>query len=269
MPADNLYGEGAQLLSGATQASSEMARTKAEGDRTTAEAGSQAAGRLSEQRLQSQRAHAAIQQIDEQAIMNGHMMKITPNVALGLAKETKDPEWLKAIGQTMPTGFVLGNMKLSMEKEMKARAPKISQYNDNGKIRHTVVYQDEDGNIQQLLLDPGMTPEQLNKGKGGGRGGKNAEETMNFRQKQQFIRSYESRKKQYDKDTEFATDTGKFADDKQWLDDNRDTYDGVVKTMAKGGSGGAGGPAPKPSGGSADNKDAGGTPNLDSIFEGL
>lgn len=90
--ADNLYGQGAQLLESSGRQSSDMQQQDIERQKTTVQAGSEANANLARQHLE---------QMDIDAKMKGEMLTISPQLALGLVKHTGDKSWLQAVGQSM------------------------------------------------------------------------------------------------------------------------------------------------------------------------
>jgi hypothetical protein len=128
------------------------------------------------------------------------------------------------------------------------KAPKVTQiYDANGRIRHAVVYTDEDGNEQQLMLDQGITPENLNKGKGGGKkGGSGSDDSL--KKMKEFNRAYEKARSEISDPSKAgqmkATDSKGFEEKMQWLKDNQDQYDANIKALGKGGGAEIPGQAP-------------------------
>jgi len=248
----DLYGAGANLLEGSVQAAGNIAKQKQASTDSAVQPGEEAGKQLGDLQRQKMAQDAAMKL--KQMEMND-TIEVSPQIALGLAKNTGDKGWLQSVGQRMRPDVMLGLYTHGMAVSASKKSPKVTQiYDANGKIRHAVVYQDEEGNVQQLMLDEGITPEALNKGKGGGRGGsKKGDDT--FKNKKEFNRAYEKLRAVYDdpmkaKETQ-VSNPEKYSQDQQWLKDNQDQYDKNVREMGK--SGGA--PA-KASGSSADPGDA-------------
>lgn len=251
MPAPGtLFGEATQALEGASQTaiSQNQIAQKDRGD--TIQAGESAgAGNNAASREQSaQQAAQKMEQMKTEAMLKGEMITITPQLALGLVKNTGEKDWLQSVGQSMRADVYTGLYTHGMALANAKKAPKITQINDaNGKIRHAVVYTDEEGNQQQLMLDAGMTPEQLHPDRSKGKGATDP----NFKKNQQFIKSYESARKELS-DPIRAKELEKLNPDDyrektQWLKDNQDQYDQLIKGMGKAG---APEPAKSPSAGS-------------------
>lgn len=242
----SLYGEGAQLLEGSAQTQTDTAKLEQAKTDTTVEAGKASGAQLgeTERQISSQQATMALEKMKASDKMQGKVVTITPQIALGMAKNTGDPSWMQAIGQDMRSDVLMSLYTHGIKLDQAKKAPKITQvYDANGKIRHAVVYTDEQGNIQQLILDAGITPENLNKGKGGkgGRGGAGKDpEEMSFKEKKAFIDMYQKRRAEYS-DPMRSEDIKKrnpekYNQDQQWLKDNLDTNDQILKSMGQGGA---------------------------------
>lgn len=184
MPAPgSLYGEGAQLLDSAGTQASNIAKERQAATDTTVKAGESAGANLSAERTQisSQQAQMALKKME----LSENHVEITPQLALGLARTTGDKSWIEAIGQTMRADVYTGLYTHGIEQAYAKRSPKITQvYDENGKIRHAVVYTDEQGNPQQLMLDAGITPDKLHPHKPSGSGD-------DFKKNKEFMKSHE------------------------------------------------------------------------------
>ncbi len=261
MPAPgSLYGEGAQLLEGAATTQAQAGELEQKKTAAQLDVGKSASSELTGEREQisGQQATMALEKLKASEKMQGKVTTITPQIALGLAKNTGDKEWMSAIGQDMRTDVLLGMYTHGMTVAQQKKQPKITQiYDKSGKIRHAVVYTDEQGNQQEMLLDEGMTPEALNKGKNVGRGGKGgAGGSDEFKNKKEFIANYQKRRNELAdpmraKDLK-SSNPQKYEQDQQFLQDYKDQYDKDIKEMSQGGSSGSeGSPAPSPGGGKA------------------
>ena len=257
---DTAFGASAELLGEAGQTELGVSKLKTEQTGQTMDAGVQASTQMGEDRRQGtfdqkQKAAQALAKFKAQQAMQGKLVTITPQIALGMVKNTGDKEWLAAVGQQMEAPVLMSLYTHGIKTDQAKKAPKITQiYDDDGKVRHAVVYTDEDGNQQQLLLDKGMTPEQLNKGKGGkGKAGSGGDDT--FKKNKQFLTEYDKRKAEYSDPLKAhevqKSDPKRYDEDMQWLKDNQDTYDSLTKQMGK--AGGGGGAAPDAGGGQQDN----------------
>lgn len=248
----SMYGEGAQLLEGAAQTQGKTQELQQEKTNMLVKSGDQASANLAGERQQISGQQAAMAL--EKMKASEEQMTITPQIALGLAKNTGDKEWMKAIGTKLRSDVLLGLYTHGMTLAAQKRSPKISQiYDQSGKIRHAVVYTDEDGNMQSLMLDQGITPKTLNEGKhapGRPKGGSGGSDE--FKNKKEFNRAYEKRRSEYadpiKADEVKKTNPEKYDEDIQWLKDNQDTYDTNVRGMGKGG-GAEGAPEPTAGGG--------------------
>lgn len=96
---DNLYGEGASLLQAAGNQATANAQTRQAGTETTVKAGEAAGAQLGDTQRQQQAQQAA--QALEVMKQKFDTVEITPQLALGLVRNTGDREWMKSIGQRM------------------------------------------------------------------------------------------------------------------------------------------------------------------------
>lgn len=239
----DLYGEGASLLQASGNQAANIAQTRQATTDTTVKAGEAAGAQVGEtqRQISAQQATMALEKMKASEKMQGKVLTITPQIALGLAKNTGDREWMQAVGQDMRSDVLLGLYTHGMSLQQAKKAPKVTQiYDGNGKIRHAVVYTDEQGNIQQLMLDEGIAPEALNKGKGGGAKKTGAAKDDTFKKQKEFNRAYEKLRSVYDdpmkaQETKIAN-PDKYNQDLQWLKDNQDQYDQNVRAMGKAGS---------------------------------
>lgn len=257
--ADTLYPAAGQLLQGSAQTALGNAELEQKKTQTTVQAGEAASSELGADRRQmsSQQAQQKLVQMQAEARLKGEMITITPQLALGLVKNTGDKGWLQAAGQSMRADVYTSLYTHGMDLAYAKKAPKITQiYDENGKIRHAVVYTDEQGNQQQLMLDAGMTPEKLHPQRpGAGRAG--AANSMDFKKNQQFIRSYEKARGEMADPARASqlksTNPDSYTEKTQWIKDNQDKYDSIVKSMGNAGSGGAAAPAAGGGGAAPDN----------------
>ncbi len=243
---ETLFGQSAQLLEAAGQKQTQEGAQEAKAEEIGARAGEAASSEIGADRRQKAGAMDAqkLQAIKGQMDQAENMVTLTPQLALGMVKNTGDKEWMKAIGQKMRADVMMSFYTHGIKTEQAKKAPHVTQiYDENGKVRHAVVYTDEDGNTQQLTLDAGMTPDQLNKGKGGkGKGGK--EDDTDFKKNKVFLSEYDRRKAEYSdpikaKEAQDA-DPAKYAEDIQWLKDKRDKYDKITSAMGDVGAGAEG-----------------------------
>src|SRR4051812_3609412 len=100
MPAPGtLFGEATQALEGASQTADSANQLKEKSREASMASGDEAGKNLSAQQITE--LHG---KLDQQA----NMMTITPQIALGLMRNTGDKEWLQAVGKPMRSDVVLG-----------------------------------------------------------------------------------------------------------------------------------------------------------------
>jgi len=256
---DNLFGTAAGLLEGAGQQQLEEKKVEQVPQSEGVKAGESAAGNISAEKQTAMSGQQAQQLavLKDKLDQASNMMTITPQVALGMVKNTGDKEWMKAIGQKMRADVVLGMYTHGIKLNQAKKAPKVTQiYDKDGKVRHSVVYTDEDGNEQQLMLDEGMTPDQLNKGKGGkSKSGSGSDDSL--KKMKEFNRAYEKARSEISDPSKAAqlqaTNPESFKEKSQWLKDNQDQYDANIKALGKGGGAAIPGAAAPAGEGGADN----------------
>lgn len=245
MPAPgSMYGEAAQLLEGAAQTGVANTGSDIKRNDTIVDAGNKAAAEAGASQRQSDQGRAAMAL--EAIKAKEKMVTITPQIALGLAKNTGDKAWLEAIGQDMRPDALLGLYSHGMALEQAKKAPKITQvYGADGKVRHAVVFTDDQGNVQQHLLDEGMKPTAFHPTAGG------PKDTSLSKADKQFMSSHE-------KDAAFFGDAAKSeqlkaTNPEEWNRrhdtylTNQDRYAQLREGLGKGGAapaGGGGPPAP-------------------------
>lgn len=180
----------------------------------------------------------AVERLKQMEAME-NKIEITPQLALGLVKNTGDKDWLSAVGQRMRADVYTALYTHGMAVNQSKRAPKVTQiYDEKGKIRHAVIYTDDQGNIQQLPLDTGFTPEQLHPPKPGT--GTSPEDKKN----KEFMRSHEKQAALFNDPVK--SKQLKAMDPEQWnmqheeYMKDQDRYDKLKTSLGKGGGGPAG-----------------------------
>ena len=249
MADQGLWAEAGQLQGQATQAAQKNAELEQHPNDVAAESGRAASQQIGEDRRQKQGAQNDQQylQLQDKLQRAQNMMEITPQIALGLVKNTGDKEWMKAVGQKMRSDVVLGMYTHGIKAEQVKRAPRITElYNADGTIQHGVVYTDENGQQQTLPLDPGMSADKLYKAKNAGRsGGAGKADDLSFKKMKEFNRAYEKMRTDMSDPTKAAelkaTNPDKFSENTQFLKDNEDQYDANLKALGKGGGAPVGG----------------------------
>ena len=248
--ADTLFENATQMMGVAQQGQDAQLDQRQDAQNAKAgQEGASEAGATQRQKMSAQDAQK-LEVLKSQLDRAQNMVDITPQIALGLVKNTGDKEWMKAVGTKMPAPVLMGMYTHGIRTDQAKRAPKITQiYDDDGKVKHAVVYTDDDGNIQQLPLDSGISPEKLHQ-KSPGKGSKT--DSPDFKNKEAFKKSYEKWVSQISgtNGTQLkATDPDGYAKIKQQVDDYRDKYDSVIKGESTGGSGED--PAPASGGGAS------------------
>jgi hypothetical protein len=228
--ADELFTAGAGLLKGAADtATGQEAQIKDTG----AKQGMQASSELGADRRQmsSQQAQIALEKLKNAE----DQVTITPQIALGLVKNTGNKEWLSAIGTKMRSDMLLGIYTAESKRRYQ---PKLTQtYDKDGTVRHVLITPDEEGNPTEWYLDSGMNADKLHPGKGG-KGGAGGDDT--FKKNKEFLAQYNKRRAEYSdpiKAKEIQqTNPDKYGEDQQWLKDNMDQYDKLTRGMGKAGA---------------------------------
>lgn len=237
--AETLYPAGAQLLEGAAQTATAQSGQQVEREKIAA---------TQEQSQQKNMVDLVNSHLDRQA----NQVTITPQIALGLVKNTGDKSWLEAVGQPMRADVMLGLYQYGMRVKNSKYTPKITDtYTKDGKVQKALAWVDPDTEQPMMYtLGEGMSPEKLHPGKGKGSG---AGADDDFKKKKTFIHEYEKRRMEYSDPIKAQeaqkTNPEKYEEDIQWLKDNRDDYDSAIKMMSGRGTGGAA-PAAGGSGGS-------------------
>jgi hypothetical protein len=257
MPAPGtLFGEATQALEGASstaQQTNEIAQkdrsnTIQAGEAAGAEVGAtgrQAAGAQDAQKLAE--LHSKLNQAE-------NMFTMTAQIASGLTKNTGDPEWFKSVGQPMRADVAMSLYTHGMALANEKKSPKVTlTYGKDGKVSHTLVWQDADGNPQQVQLDEGAASEVLNKGKGGGKKGGVGGSDEELKKMKEFNRAYEKARAEVADPARAAqlkaTNPDDFSSKQQFLKDNQDQYDANIKALGKGGGAAVPGAAPAAGGG--------------------
>src|SRR5579864_6452652 len=101
MPGDTLFPESAELLGQAGAQTSRNAEVGSKAQEQTIQAGDRGADRTQNtaEFQQRQAAQKKLQQYKMMQAAQGKMTTISPQIALGLVKNTGDKEWMKSIGQ--------------------------------------------------------------------------------------------------------------------------------------------------------------------------
>lgn len=242
--ADTLYPESAQLLGGASRSAGDNADRSQKDSQFAASAGeANSAGLPDLKDISGQQAAQKLEQLKRLGV------QITPQMALGLFNINKDdPNFMTLSGSHMDPHMLLGWTALEYKKQFEKMKSKVVQvYGKDGKIQHAVLVPDENGGPPtQYILDEGMNASHLHpKGSGKGSGGPKDE---TFKKNQQFIKSYEKARGEIADPARAAqlkaTNPDSYTEKTQWLKDNQDQYDTLVKEMGQAGATGAPGGTP-------------------------
>lgn len=107
---ETLFGAGAQLLESSAGTASDINKQKQEATKTTVDAGASAGSEIGARQRQQMSGQQAqqLEMLKSKLTQQENLMTITPQIALGLAKHSKNPDWLKAVGTQMRSDVVLG-----------------------------------------------------------------------------------------------------------------------------------------------------------------
>ena len=258
MPAPGtLFGEATQALEGASSTAQKTNEIAQKDRSNTIKAGEAAGGEVGASGRQAAGAQDAQKLAELHSKLNQaeNMFTVTPQIALGLVKNTGDKSWLEAVGKPIRADVFSALYTHGMALANEKKSPKVTlTYGKDGKVSHTLVWQDADGNPQQIQLDQGMATKLLNEGKGGGKkGGDSSSEEL--KKMKEFNRAYEKARAEisdpFKAKTLQMTNPEKFAQSEQWLKDNQDQYDANIKALGKGGGAAVGGGGAPAAGGGA------------------
>jgi len=258
MPNDTLFEAGAGLLKGAAATVSDTNQQSLDQQRITSEAGSKASDRVSEEAKSKQAALMALKKIDEQGLAQGHTFIMSPQVAVGLMQDDKDPSWLKMIGQPVPTGLVLGKMKGDFQMKLdKMKAPKEFNFKVGDKTVPGAMHWNEDTQSWDLqqLGEGGQTFSPTARGldtpasrkKGAGKGSKDQLDKDKV-----WLKEYDANKKWLTSDEARHVKNNNPEEYKRrsaWVEDNTPKFDEVTRRLEDSGetpSPDSGGAAPSP-----------------------
>ena len=234
--ADTLFPAAGQLLEGAANTNTQTNDLLQKQKQLTSNQGQSAGSEVgaNERQMSSQEAAQKLKQMELQDTIN-----ITPQIALGLAKNTGDPSWMQAVGTPIRPDVMLVLYTHGMAVNNSKKSPKVTQvYDADGKVRHAVVYTDEEGNVQQHVIDEGMTPEKLHPGKPG------AAKDTSQKKSEAFMKAHEKQAALFNNAS--ASQQLKATDPEQWNREHeeylkdQDRYDQLKTSMGTGG----GSPAP-------------------------
>jgi hypothetical protein len=257
---DTLFGQSAQMMGVASEAQAQEKSLDQRKQESTMKAGEAASSEIGADRRQKMSAEEQQKLLQQKAMLDQaeNMITITPQLALGLTKNTGEKDWLTAVGQKMRADVYTGLYTHGMALANAKKSPKVTlTYDKNGNVSHTLVWQDEDGNPQQIQLDEGSASKLLNEGKGGGRkgGSRSSEDADKLKKMKEFNRAYEKARSEISDPARAAqlkaTNPDSFSSKEQWLKDNQDQYDANIKSLGKGGGAAVPGAEPAAAGGGA------------------
>lgn len=242
----SLYTAGAGLLEAAGGQASNIARTNQDATNTTVQAGNAASSELGAERRQMSAQDAQLQIKKMEVAEN--QVEITPQLALGLVKNTGEKDWLKATGTRMRADVLMSLYTHGLAVNQAKRSPKVIQKaNADGTVQNGLVWEDADG-VQQFWPGTGIKPEKLHPPRGAGAGAGSKDTSISNADKK-FMASQE-------KDASFFGDASKSEQLKATNPDewnrrhdtymqNQDRYDQLRKGLGKAGA------APAAAGGGA------------------
>ena len=253
--ADNtLFGEANQALqgAGAIQNESQNQDQKKNMPPDTGAQGQGVSAMRDSNNSQDQQKMAILKSQLDQA---ENMMTMTPQIALGLVKNTGDKEWLKLVGKKVRSDVVLGFYTHGIKLAQQKKEPKVSQvYKKDGTVGHELYWMDDEGQPQTLPLDEGMATKLLNK-KTGGTGSP----------KDQTLASLKEWNAEYKKDRASttgingeklkATDPDEYDRRSSRVEEDQDTYYKNLEQIESLGSGGGPGLKPKTTTGTTSSSD--------------
>src|SRR6266478_3285967 len=107
--ADTLYPAGAPLMESGAASARQVGQEKVEREKIASENARSTTSEVGQdlRQVQSQQAAVDLEKLKASDKMQGKMMTITPQIALGLSRNTGDPGWLQAIGQDIRSDVLL------------------------------------------------------------------------------------------------------------------------------------------------------------------
>lgn len=261
MPATGtLFGEATQAMEGASQTAQQTNEIAQKDRENTIQAGEAAGAEVGATGRQAMGAQDAQKLAELHSKLNQaeNMFTVTPQIALGLVKNTGDKSWLAAVGKPIRADVFSALYTHGMALANEKKAPKVTlTYDAKGKVSHTLVWQDADGNPQQVQLDEGASAKLLNEGKGGGKKGGAGGSDEELKKMKEFNRAYEKARAEVADPARAAqlkaTNPEDYSAKQQFLKDNADQYDANIKALGKGGGAAVPGATPAAGGGAPDN----------------
>lgn len=242
MPQD-LFGQGAGLLETAGQTNAQTASIKQK-DRADVmssadNAGNNAAKMAEEkQKEESDKKAAMVQQAASEQLeklkQKQGYVTIDGSMAMGMAKHTGNPSWLKMVGQEAPYREITALYTADMKAKEKEGTPKLVQLQDGDNVYHAYTWKDPDtGQMVQVRADKGgaKSPGSAHKG-----------EADASKERGTFIKNYDTKRKQLDdvdKKLGYSPNDADLQKQKaaltQELSDDQPKYDQLKGKQAKGG----------------------------------
>jgi len=251
---DTLFGQSAQMMGEANQQQANTQNIDQRKQEATMKAGEAASSEIGADRRQKMGAEEQQKLLQQKAMLDQaeNMITITPQLALGLTKNTGEKDWLPAVGQKMRADVYTGLYTHGLALANAKKSPKVTlTYDKKGNVSHTLVWQDEDGNPQQIQLDEGSAAKLLNEGKGGGRksGGSGGPKDQSLKALNDWnnasVKDRNSVSGAAGMQLE-ATDADEYKRRKQRVEEDRDTYYQNLEAINSKGHGGGEAPAAKP-----------------------
>ena len=155
--ADTLFPAALQGQEAALQGANANADRQQETQKEGVDAGKAASSNLAGERQQAMSGQQAQQlaQLKDKLDQASNMVTITPQIALGLVKNTGNKEWLKAIGQKQRADVVLSFMRDGINKRIAGKEYTTSLDGKDYRIGMNI---DDNGDPQPSILSIGDTP---------------------------------------------------------------------------------------------------------------
>jgi hypothetical protein len=154
MPAPgSLYGEGAAMLEAAGGQASNIAKQKQAATDTSVQAGEAASREVGEKdrQMSAQDAQMRLKQMELQE----NQIKITPQLALGLVKNTGDKSWMETVGQPMRSDVLLSLYTHGINTRIAGKEYKTISDGKEYVIANDI---DDNGEIKPRIISVGDAP---------------------------------------------------------------------------------------------------------------
>jgi hypothetical protein len=154
MPNDTLFPAAAQLLGKAgtdVQANADRSQQNNNLGVETAEGAGLASADAQAKQQKKQQFDAAQAALDRQA----NMVQVTPQIALGLVKNTGNKEWMKSVGQPIRADVLMSFLRTGINEKIAGKEYKTIKDGKEYTIANDI---DENGDIQPRIVTVGDAP---------------------------------------------------------------------------------------------------------------